>query len=213
MNDIVLKTAEGEIFTTSLLIADKFGKQHKDVLRKIDGMPKDEFNRRNFAPVDYVDEKGESRRSYRITRDGFAYIAMGFTGKKAHEWKVKFIDAFNKMEAHLKRIMEKGWLEHRAEAALEYRLMSSTLKEVRELNGKATQFHHYVNEAKLVNWALTGEFKKLDRAALGAEDLRVLTALETYNAVLIGAGIDRDGRKEKLRRRYCETRRVLEQAA
>lgn len=63
----------------------------------------EEFNQRNFAPVEYKDAKGEMRPAYRITRDGFAFLAMGFTGKKAAAWKEKFLEAFNAMEAELTR--------------------------------------------------------------------------------------------------------------
>ena len=62
-----------------------------------------EFNERNFAPVGYKDAKGEIRPAYRLTRDGFAFLAMGFTGKKAAAWKERFLEAFNTMEAALLR--------------------------------------------------------------------------------------------------------------
>lgn len=79
-----LATVAGQITATSLQLAEHFGKLHKDVLRAIRNMEcSAEFNGRNFAPVDYIDEKGESRPMYRITRDGFAFLAMSFTGKEA----------------------------------------------------------------------------------------------------------------------------------
>lgn len=88
--------------TTSLIVADKFGKRHRDLLRAIRNMEcSKEFNERNFAPVDYVDPKGETRPMYLITRDGFAFLAMGFTGKEAAAWKEKFIAAFNALEAEV----------------------------------------------------------------------------------------------------------------
>ena len=62
-----------------------------------------EFNERNFAPVGYKDAKGEIRPAYRLTRDGFAFLAMGFTGKKAAAWKERFLEAFDAMEAALLR--------------------------------------------------------------------------------------------------------------
>lgn len=92
-----------EMTTTSQIIAAKFGKQHKDVLRKIEALetPGD-FNQRNFALVEYTDSKGERRPSYELTRDGFALLVMGFTGKRAMAWKIKFLEAFNSMEAQLR---------------------------------------------------------------------------------------------------------------
>lgn len=90
--------------TTSRVVAEKFGKNHKDVLKRIENqmhlLPA-EFNERNFAPVEYLDAKGEARAAYEMTRDGFTIIVMGMTGAAAMEWKVRFIQAFNMMEAEL----------------------------------------------------------------------------------------------------------------
>lgn len=89
--------------TTSRVIADKFGKRHADVIRAVRNLEcSDDFNERNFAPVEYLDGKGEQRTEYGITRDGFTFLAMGFTGKEAAAWKEKFIAAFNAMEQRLK---------------------------------------------------------------------------------------------------------------
>jgi Rha family phage regulatory protein len=92
-----------EMTTTSQIIAAKFGKQHKDVLRKIEalGAP-DEFTKRNFTLSEYQDSTGRALPSYELTRDGFALLVMGFTGKRAMAWKIKFLEAFNSMEAQLR---------------------------------------------------------------------------------------------------------------
>lgn len=93
---------DGHAFTTSLVVADSFEKNHKDVLKAVDNLEcSPEFNERNFAPVEYVDTKGEKRRAYRISRDGFSFLVMGFTGKKAAIWKETFLQAFNVMEQAL----------------------------------------------------------------------------------------------------------------
>lgn len=98
----MIQTENGIPTTTSLVIAQAFEKEHKDVLRAIYNMEcSPEFNERNFAPVGYKDAKGEIRPAYRLTRDGFAFLAMGFTGKKAAAWKERFLEAFNAMEAAL----------------------------------------------------------------------------------------------------------------
>lgn len=86
----------GESVTTSQVIAEKFGKRHSHVLRAIENLEcSNEFNERNFGLVDYIDAKGEKRPMYRITRDGFAFLVMGFTGSQAAAWKEKFLAAFN----------------------------------------------------------------------------------------------------------------------
>ena len=92
----------GQAKTTSLIVADKFGKRHDTVLRAIENLDcSPEFNRRNFAVVEYTDAKGEKRPAVEMTRDGFTFLAMGFTGKEAARWKEFYIDAFNKLEAEL----------------------------------------------------------------------------------------------------------------
>lgn len=55
-----------------------------------------------FIETTYVNERGKNYRCFDMNRDGFSLISMGFTGKKALEWKLKYIDAFNKMEETLK---------------------------------------------------------------------------------------------------------------
>ena len=87
------------VVTTSLIVAEYFGKRHKDVLRAINALECSvKFNRRNFTPVEYKDAKGELRPMYYLTRDGFTFLAMGFTGKVAAKFKENYINAFNEME-------------------------------------------------------------------------------------------------------------------
>lgn len=92
----------GQAVTTSLDVADYFGKLHKNVIQKIESIDcSEEFNRLNFQPVDYTDAKGEKRPMYTMTKDGFVFLVMGFTGKKAAAFKEAYIAEFNRMEAEL----------------------------------------------------------------------------------------------------------------
>lgn len=97
--------SNGKVTTTSLKIAEVFCKPHKDVLKAIRSLetPED-FNRRNFSPVEYSDAKGEKRPAYCITKDGFTLLAMGFTGAKAMQFKIAYIEAFNAMERELQKL-------------------------------------------------------------------------------------------------------------
>ena len=100
----MIQTENGIPTTTSLVIAQAFEKEHKDVLRAIYNMEcSPEFNERNFAPVEYVDKKGEKRPMYYLTRDGFTFLAMGFTGRVAAQFKEAYINAFNEMEEMLRK--------------------------------------------------------------------------------------------------------------
>ncbi|PTB17006.1 hypothetical protein C9I57_30355 [Trinickia symbiotica] len=105
---------DGRVTTTSLVVAEHFGKEHKNALRAIDRAIEEApegFYRLNFEPMirSVLAGKEASRqvRAYRMTRDGFALIAMSFTGRKAMAWKVAYINAFNTMEAALLRKTER----------------------------------------------------------------------------------------------------------
>lgn len=97
---------DGKPITTSQIVAESFGKNHRDVLRSITTITESpaylERNQRNFALVDYLDAKGERRPMYEMDRQGFEILAMGFTGEKALRWKFKYSDAFAAMEAELR---------------------------------------------------------------------------------------------------------------
>ena len=107
-----------QITTTSLNIAEVFGKRHADVLRSINNLTAElpETDQRNFALVDFVDKKGEKQPCYNVTRDGFTLLVMGFTGKKALAFKLAYINQFNAMEAALSTIM---YRKHDAKAQIE----------------------------------------------------------------------------------------------
>lgn len=90
------------------------------------------------------------------------------------------------------------WEKLRHQAASSYKVMSAILDSRRQLDGKETKSFHYANEAKLVNWALTGEYKALDRESLSGQDLDLLAKLESLNSVMISDSVSRDDRRERL---------------
>ena len=99
---------DGKPTTLSTDLANHFGKRHDDVLRAIDNLRAQlsEEHLRNFAETEQsrsspLNGAPISARAYRLTRDGFTLLAMGFTGKKALAFKLAYIDAFNRMEEEL----------------------------------------------------------------------------------------------------------------
>ena len=91
--------------TTSLDIAENFNRQHKTILAAINNLEvSSDFIEQNFLPYSYIAKNGKSNPAYEITFDGFTLLAMGFTGKKAMAFKVKYIKAFRAMEAKLKSL-------------------------------------------------------------------------------------------------------------
>ena len=103
MSDIFLTNENGQIVTSSRDVANNFGKAHDKVNRSIKALEKDVANfGEMFIHSTVKDSYGREQPCYLMNRDGFSLIVMGFTGKKALEWKLKYINAFNLMEEKLK---------------------------------------------------------------------------------------------------------------
>lgn len=102
MREIVLSMQSGEPVAFSRQIAEDFEKRHDHVMRDIDAIKKDVPNfGEMFFETTAPDSYGREQRVYLMNRDGFTLLAMGFTGKAALEWKLKYIAAFNEMEKKL----------------------------------------------------------------------------------------------------------------
>ena len=98
-NDIILKEVNGEVTANSREIAERFEKEHKHILRDIKNLIDQNWAVKNmFEESEYVSDRGRKYPEYNMNRDGFSLLVMGFTGSKALEWKLKYIEAFNKME-------------------------------------------------------------------------------------------------------------------
>ncbi|EFI0083102.1 TPA: Rha family transcriptional regulator [Escherichia coli] len=96
--------ANGRAVTSSLAVAEYFRKPHKDVLAKISRLDcSAEFTERNFSPSEYTDSTGRKLPMYQITKNGFVFLVMGFTGKKAAAFKEAYIAEFDRMEKELRQ--------------------------------------------------------------------------------------------------------------
>ena len=100
---------DGQVVTTSLRVAEIFSKRHSDVLRDIRELDcSEDFHKRNFASMLKTTQLGNNATRkdpyYLITRDGFVFLVMGFTGKTAAKFKEAYIRAFNVMEERLRRM-------------------------------------------------------------------------------------------------------------
>jgi Rha family phage regulatory protein len=105
MTDIILSTQNGEPVASSRQIAENFEKNHRDVLKAIEtleGGLRKTSHTPMFYKTEYTHEQnGQTYPMYLMNRDGFSLLVMGFTGKAALEWKLKYIAAFNEMEKQL----------------------------------------------------------------------------------------------------------------
>ena len=99
-----LITQDGKVLVSSRIVAEDFKKAHDKVCRDIDNLktqsPKLEVEK-YFIESSYKSDRGRTYKEYLMNRDGFSLLVMGFTGKEALQWKLKYIEAFNKMEEEL----------------------------------------------------------------------------------------------------------------
>ncbi len=104
LENIKIENKNGEMVVSSREVAENFGKEHSKVLRTI--QEKIEVSPilaspQYFIESTYLDKSNRQSKEYLMTRDGFSFLVMGFTGAKADEWKLKYIEAFNKMEKYI----------------------------------------------------------------------------------------------------------------
>lgn len=175
MNEIILQNKNGDVLASSLEVAENFKKAHDKVCRDIKNLLKSQPTElaSEFIPTSYISDRGREYDSFEMTRDGFTLLAMGFTGAKALEWKLKYIKAFNLMEKKLKsggyisekeklklQLFSKDELEvvqaHNKLVELEIKEATAPLiAENEELKPKA-EFHDTVHSS--VNSILLGNF-------------------------------------------------------
>lgn len=116
MNEIILQNKDGQVLVSSRDVAKHFNKKHSEVIYAIEGrIGKDGTVKNNgilmsgnsqlsqmFIKTEYKDSMNRMKYEYFMNRDGFSLLCMGFTGQEALEWKLKYIEAFNKMEETIK---------------------------------------------------------------------------------------------------------------
>lgn len=104
MQELVIQSSTGNDVTTSLIVAEVFGKEHNKVCRDIENLScSEQFRVANFGEATFENSKtGQLHKMYEMTKDGFSFLVMGYTGAKAGEFKERFIAEFNKREAMLK---------------------------------------------------------------------------------------------------------------
>ena len=95
--DFVTVASNG-VMTDSRTVAKHFKKRHDNVLQSISKVEcSAEFNALNFQAIDYIDSRGRAKREVRMTKNGFMFLVMGFTGREAARIKEAFIAAFDRM--------------------------------------------------------------------------------------------------------------------
>ena len=112
MNDIILSTQNGEPVASSREVAKRFRREHKNVLTAIRQLLVAENSATKFFHESAFEYRGQKFPEYLMNRDGFSLLAMGFTGKEAVQWKLKYIEAFNQMEKQLTEQRQEELSDH-----------------------------------------------------------------------------------------------------
>ena len=165
-NELV-KVENGQCVTSSRKVAEVFGKLHRHVLRDIEAlMAKHESK---IGPMFYEttmkDYYGRDKKAYLMNRDGFSLLVMGFTGKRALEWKLKYIAAFNAMEEALKNQNRPVELTDDEIVGKAFMIQTARLKEANEkielLQPKADSYDEFIAADGLNSWNEVAKTLKL----------------------------------------------------
>ena len=144
-----------EAVCSSLDVSRSFGKRHDNVLRAIGGLLENEETQKMFKKSNYVDSQNKQKYPmYLMNRDGFSLLVMGFTGKKALDWKLKYINAFNQMEKIIRERQSQSWIESRSVGKLSRKAETDVLKQLVEYAKQQGSEHAdmlYMTYSKLAN--------------------------------------------------------------
>ena len=191
------------VYTDSLKVAEYFHKRHKNIIQSIEILEcSEEFRELNFQPSSYKSKQNKKMPMYRITRDGFVFLVMGFTGKKAAAFKEAYIKRFNEMEK---------WLLARIENKQTQDFFADAVKRYEERQPpKYRRPHAYSIENNLVyivalgatrkQWLANHGYREDDeiRPHLTFDQLKRLDLVLSEAMRLLNAGVFYKERKQKL---------------
>lgn len=187
MDDLV-SIKNDEAVCDSLQVAERFHKNHQHVLEAIDNLTVENSTvEEMFFESTYKAENGHTYRKFYMNRDGFSLLAMGFKGKKALEWKLQYIKAFNQMESMLKERNTQLWIEQRNQGKLTRKSETDVIKKLVEYAKEQGSEHSqmlYLTYSRLAN-KMSGI---TDRELATINQLNELSFIENIilNQILLG---------------------------
>ena len=168
------KRYEEKLITTSLKVAEVFEKEHKNVLQSIENLVADNSAAKFFRLTTYKN-RGKEYPMYEMDRDGFSLLVMGFTGEKALQWKIKYIEAFNQMESELKRLYteRQQWQIERDKGVVIRHILTDTIKmKITESPNKRFAYPNYTNLIYRNLFGKTAKELESDYGVKAKENLR-----------------------------------------
>lgn len=206
MNELVLLKND-EAVCDSLEVAEKFNKVHRNVTRDIDKLIAQNCAVKSmFHTSNYKADNGQTYRKYFMNRDGFSLLVMGFTGKEALEWKLKYIKAFNEMEKFILEKQSKEWIVTRYQGKLTRKNETDTIKTLVEYaKGQGSEHADklYITYSKLAN--KTAGVANRDEATI--PQLNNLSLIENIILHVIDNGIMADKHYKEI---YQDCKKQLE---
>ncbi|EDO61383.1 phage regulatory protein, Rha family [[Clostridium] leptum DSM 753] len=211
---IVEQNKEEILTANSRDVAEHFEKQHKDVLESIRNLTAENSATKSMFIETSFESRGKFYPQYELTRDGFSLLVMGFTGSKALEWKLKYIEAFNEMERELKRLFEerKRTEIERAKGIIIRHVLTDTIK--MKIADSPNKKFAYPNYTKLIYRTIFGKSLKELQADFGvkpketvrdymtAEQLKEVESMEMLVSSLINLGMSYDEIKSFIQQKY-----------
>lgn len=153
-NLINIEEKDGQLLVSSLEVARNFGRVHKNVIQTIKNLVAENSATKSLFYESTYENRGKQYPMYLMNRDGFSLLVMGFTGKEALEWKLKYINAFNDMEQKLNdpMYMVQRSLEYLNARCSELMLENNVQKQqIAELQPKASYYDVVLNCKELIN--------------------------------------------------------------
>lgn len=188
MNNLVYLKND-EPVCSSLQVAEKFGKEHRNVLQNVDNLiAENPAVKSMFKLSSYKADNGQSYRQFYMNRDGFSLLVMGFTGKKALDWKLQYIKAFNQMEKFVREKQTQTWIETRKAGKLTRKAETDTIKnlvEYAKTQGSQHADKLYMTYSKLAN-KMAGVSKRDEATVM---QLNNLSLMEHIILCVIDSGI------------------------
>ena len=177
MNELVYLKFD-EPMTDSLTVADVFNKRHDRVIRAIENIIKDSPQKwgQCFRKSSYTDASGKTNKMYLMNERAYSVLVMGFTGKKALEWKWKYADAFEMLRKIVDERKSVGWIETRGQAKIARRTETDTIKLFVQyaISQKSKNANKY-----FIN------FSKLANDVCGITDRNTATVMQLHNLIVV----------------------------
>lgn len=218
MNELV-HLENNEAVCSSLEVAEKFGKRHDKLIAEIRRMYSDLIGKGSpqnggakfFFEATY-ENRGKQYPMYLMNRDGFSLLVMGFTGKKALDWKLKYINAFNQMENIIREKQSQSWIETRTVGKLSRKAETDVIKQLVEYAKQQGSEHAdmlYMTYSKLANKTVG----VTNRDTATAKQLMNLSVTENIILKVVEDGINQQLHYKEIYRNCKERLAIVNQLA